>query len=486
MELDGKRMRAHVVEPLVGWAKASLLLCAGSVPCGQCKRCDSRALDRRQHEEEQKATRLVAVSTKVRLEETRRKLQELHQEPSSSGSSGLPTTDPSVVTVPSGSPNSPFIVTGVSDVKLSKDVAYDSTLVGTLAAGSVCRVDSFLEIDGKRMRAHVVEPKQGWCTAKLLVCRDWGCGSCRNCQGEKRRVVTTSEESAALQGNETASLQRKMEQIQNKISAMNASKIQRQEPGNTELGPGAAPEQAPRRGGLAASPPSQRKVFNHDAIRTGGSSGSKERLFANFASLVTVDGAGREDWLPEWFPGKEVPPSSFRAQLLQSTLAASGSSIQAEREPRKKARQLAMRMIRIVIRSVVGREESYLVKRFVSIWGARAYQFRLCQEPQNSLEATLVGRVRELEMKLSRVVAYVTGTPMAVGLGLPELLEEGSFPVSPGAVFGLTELMGEEEEKGHGGGNDEEEALAAASSHAKPLVDADGNLRGDWARSTTL
>ena len=146
MELDGKRMRARIVEPVLGWVTASLLCCSDG-NCGRCKRCDSVALQRRQKEDEERAARLDVVSTRTRLEETRRKLHEIQSEPPVVAD----PSDPSVVKVPSGSPNSPFVVAGVSEIKLSEGAAHDSAAVGSLAPGTVVRVDLFLEIDGKRL-----------------------------------------------------------------------------------------------------------------------------------------------------------------------------------------------------------------------------------------------------------------------------------------------------------------------------------------------
>ena len=80
---------------------------------------------------------------------------------------------------------------------------------------------------------------------------------------------------------------------------------------------------------------------------------------------------------------------------------------------RRKMRQLAVRRIR----SVVGRDEEELMQRIIYTWAARMYQYGLCQQPESSLELKLSAQVRQLEQKLERVVRYVTGTPLAVGLG---------------------------------------------------------------------
>jgi len=68
---------------------------------------------------------------------------------------------------------------GQGSCKLRSGAAYNTPDAGEVDLGVEVRIDKVLELpNGGKMRAHIVEPVDGWVTMNLLQC-DWaGCGHC--------------------------------------------------------------------------------------------------------------------------------------------------------------------------------------------------------------------------------------------------------------------------------------------------------------------
>jgi len=87
--------------------------------------------------------------------------------------------------VPMGEGGTWFTAMGKKEsVAARAEAGLKSAEVGKVPNGDKCLVDVYMEIEGAKMRAHLVEPIDGWVTAKLLKCIDGKCGYCSQCDDE--------------------------------------------------------------------------------------------------------------------------------------------------------------------------------------------------------------------------------------------------------------------------------------------------------------
>ena len=97
-----------------------------------------------------------------------------------------------------------FEAFGDKALKLREAAEMDSPECDTHCESKRVRADKVKEIEGNKMRVHLVEPVVGWASAKLLVCTSGTCGICRTCEPPEERVLLPS--AGAAQKDEIARL----------------------------------------------------------------------------------------------------------------------------------------------------------------------------------------------------------------------------------------------------------------------------------------